>query len=131
MADEVKLALIVVEAEKQRSDLAAVLVLSIATHDTVGGPAVLQFDHRSLAVDVRQVELLGDDPVTACRLELVEPGLGLFLIGGRGGEIPEVAQIGSEILEHRTPFGEGSSPEIFAADGEKIERDKLRWGLAG
>ncbi len=82
MPDEVELAGVVVEAEEDRPDLVAVLVYPVAADDAVDRPAVLDLDHRPLAVDVGLVERLGDDPVAACRLEFVEPPHRLLDIGG-------------------------------------------------
>src|SRR5690606_41359435 len=47
--DEGELAVVVVEAEEERADLAAVLVLPEAAHDHVDGPSMLDLDHRPLA----------------------------------------------------------------------------------
>ena len=64
MSDEVEVAVLFVEAEQERADLAAILVLAEAAHHHIDGAPVLDLDHRPLPLLVGEFGPLGDDPIT-------------------------------------------------------------------
>ena len=59
----IELALVVVEAEQQRADLAAAGRVAEPADHAVGGSKLLDLEHRPLAGDVGAVAALGDDTV--------------------------------------------------------------------
>lgn len=95
--------LIVVQPEQQRADDGTALVEAVARHHTVGGPLVLDLVHGAGVRTVRQIERLGDDPVEARALVLLEPLLRHGRIGGRGSEVDRSRGIGERRLEHLAP----------------------------
>ena len=70
----VERAFVVVEAEQQRADDAfAVLVPPESGHHAVGGPRVLDLEHRPLAGLVGGIVRLRDHPVETRALETLQP----------------------------------------------------------
>ena len=93
-----------VEAEQQGSHALPGLVHAVPVDNGVGGPGVLDLQHRSLARGVCLLQRLGHDPVQAGALEPLEPVPGDVRVGGHLGQVDRVA-----VLELRERLLEAGS----------------------
>ena len=76
MTDKMEFTGGVVQAEQQRPDLPAVLVLAVPPNDAVDRSAMLPLDHLPFALEIRGIGVLAHDAITTRRFELVEPAAG-------------------------------------------------------
>ena len=72
---------------------------------------------------------LGDHPVEAGTLELLEPVGGDRRVGGRGGEVDGRVGSAQHPLEALTPLRQRVLAQVVVALGEEVERDEARWRL--
>ena len=128
--DVVEHPVVVVEAEEQRADPAAVLVGAVAGDDAVGGPLVLDLHHGPLPGAVRVVEALADDPVEPGPFELGEPSPGDSPVG-RGGSDVDRLGVGDQPLKQRPPGRERLVADVVVAVGEEVEADEAHRRLRG
>src|SRR5690606_16059183 len=88
--DELERPLVVVEAEEERAEQGTLrrrgLVQPVPREDDVGGPLVLDLEHRALVRRVRAAQRLDDDAVEPCPLELGEPPDRDVVLARAGGE---------------------------------------------
>src|SRR5436190_1145384 len=127
--DVVERPLVVVEAEEERPDAVTVLVRSEPGDDTVGRPLVLDLEPGALVLAVLPRARLGDHPVEAGALELLEPVGGDRRVGGRGGEVDGRLGSPQHPLQALAPLGQRVLTEVVVALGEEVERDEARRGL--
>ena len=73
----VELALVIVEPEQQRSDLAAVAEIAKAADHAIGGAQPLHLDHGALARPIGFGEQFGDDAVGRAVAGIAQPALRL------------------------------------------------------
>src|SRR5690606_2698574 len=127
--DEGELAVVVVEAEEERADLAAVLVLPEAAPATAAGPPLLDFVHRPLPRPYRPARALGDDPVEAGGFELVEPTLRRLHVGGGRGQVPRVLEVLAQLRQPPPAFPERQPAQVLASQRQDVEGDEPGRGL--
>ena len=82
----VELAGLVIEAQQQRADEAAVALVAEAADDAIGRAQALDLDHRPLAGLIGIGEALGDHAVGGAFARVAEPALGLGAVAGGGRE---------------------------------------------
>src|SRR5262249_37847920 len=100
-ADVVQGPVVVVETEQERADhrAGAVLVPAKAGDDAVGGPRVLDLDHRALTRTIWRVQALGHHAVEPGALEAPEPVLGERAIPRRGRDVHRWLRVAEDVLE--------------------------------
>lgn len=131
MTYEVKLSLIVVEAEEERADLPSILVLSISPDDAVSGSPVLDLDHCPLAMCVRLIEWLGNDPIAPGGLEFIKPASSLLGVMCRWREVPGMLERRHHLFQASPPLTKWELAKILTIVGQQIERHQLCRGLFG
>ena len=124
VADQVQIALIVIETQQYRADLATVLVDPVATDDTIGVAAVLPLDPLPLALDVRLVGPLADDAITPGGLVLMKPSSRLVDVGCYRCQMPLISERSQERFEPGPPLGVGNGTQVLTLIRQQIERDK-------
>jgi hypothetical protein len=128
-ADMVELAVIPEQPEQQRADFALARGIAEAAHHAVGGPDLLDLQHRALARPVRLVQPLGDDTVQgAARAR--EPAARLLARSGcrrqqQGGR----AMGRMEPLQRGAALRQRSRRQQVAVGGEQVEEHILRGRL--
>jgi hypothetical protein len=123
---------IAVQAEQERADrLLTGLVRPVPGHHAVGRPLVLDLEHDPPVRLVDARERLGDDPVQAGSLELLEPSLRQRVVGGRRGQVEGRGHAGQRIFQRRPALLERPFGVVVVAEGEQVERDEVGRCLTG
>jgi len=130
-ADIAQRAVVVVEADEERSDADTALVDAVAERDDVGGARVLDLQHGALVRLVGVVETLGDDTVETRALELREPASGGRGIVARAGQVHRRLDARKEVLELGATAGERSIAQIAVAARQQVEGDEQGGRLVG
>jgi hypothetical protein len=92
---------------------------------------VLDLRHHTLVRLVREVGVLGDQPVEPGALEAVEPGAGDRLVAGDRREMDRRRRVRERLLERGAAVREGLAGEIVVAQREQVEGDEAGRGLTG
>lgn len=132
----------VVQPEKEARHAVALRLHAVPAHHAVGGAMVLHLHHHALALDVRLLRALGDDPVLPEAVHVLEPAARDLEVGclrrhEQRRARPKVGRIRSEraaealdeSLELRTAFVGRRAADVTAVDLQQIERDERRRGL--
>src|SRR3984885_12334121 len=128
-ADMVQQALRVVETEQQGADFRPVALVSKASDHAIGGTQGLAFDKRALAAQILSGQPLGDDPVTAVVIEIVEPlrRSGEIARTRRDDELSGNRGLLAEGLERASPLSKGERPHRRAIRPDQhVEQNESR-----
>ena len=129
----VERARVVEQAEEQRPDVGAgtVLVPAEAGDDAVGGPLVLDLEHRPLARLVGSIESLRDDAVETGALEPLEPVRGGGAIAGGRRQVDRRLGGAEDHLESRPPLALRDRAQVLVAERQQVPGDEARRRLLG
>ena len=108
------------------------LVHAVPGDHAVRGPLVLDLEHDALVRLVGDRQRLGDDPVEAGALELVEPSLRDAGVGGRRREVdrPDPNSASASTRAARRSLN-GTAGVVVIAEREQVERDERGRRLLG
>ena len=120
----VQVAVVVVEAEEQRSDSGTVLVLPVAGDHAIGRAQMLHLHHRALALVVRLAAGLGEHSVEPRAFEPREPvGRDVGIVGCRR-EMHRRLGLPQQLLEPAATLRERLPSPVLVALREQVERHK-------
>lgn len=132
-SDVVQRALVVVEAEQERSDHRArsPLVPAETGDHAVGGAPVFDLDHRALAGSVGCVQTLRYDAVEPGALETTEPVFGHGAIAGGRREVNRRRCTGQHLLQPFAPYCERYVAQVLVAQRQQVPGDEGSRHLRG
>ena len=118
----VERARVVEQPEQQRPDVRArpVLVPAEAGHDAIGGPLVLDLEHRPLARLVRRIEPLRDDAIEPGALEPFEPVGRGRPIARRGRQVDRRLGAAEDRLEAGPPLALRDVAQVLVAERQQV-----------
>ena len=124
---------VVEQAEQQRPDVRPrpVLVPAEPGDDAVGGPLVLDLEHRPLARLVRRIEPLRDDAVETGALEPLEPVGRGRAIAGRRRQVDGRLGAAEDGLQAGSPLALRDLAQVLVAEREQVPGDEAGRRLLG
>ena len=118
--------LVVEQTEQERPDErpGPVLVPAEPGNDAVGGPLMLDLEHRPLARLIGGVQPLGDHPVESGPFEPIEPIGRQASVAGRRRQVDPGRVRPEQPFETRPTLGLGHCAQVLVAERQQVPRDE-------